>query len=283
MDLYQTLIGLADILKASVKIKLKNAKLMALPFISSSILVSLFDPNPISLACDMLLKESLFPVASSITTDFITKRPGIAENVPYLLTLFFGFFLSYFIISFFSMMAAIAVSADQKLSFKILRCWRRPFLTAFYTTVFALGYVYSALYVATPLPVFSDLSNLKDAVLFSAAAYIFYLYLSSVWILSLVVSVVEEDDSAGGIAALGKSAEIINAHKIHAFFINILVNLICFAVYFGSNLIINVGKHRMIYGVLLVSFSCYMRIFTFVAYTVLYFRAMELRLSSDVS
>lgn len=93
------------------------------------------------------------------------------------------------------MMAAITVSSDsninddnnklslKELSLRILRSWTRPFLTAFYTTIFALGYAYSDFYMATPLPVFKDLSNLKDAVLLFVAAYNFYLYLSSVWAL----------------------------------------------------------------------------------------------------
>lgn len=104
----------------------------------------------------------------------------------------------------------------KEFSSRILKSLRRPIATGFYTTLFVIGYVYSVIYLEGPL--LSNLSSNPFAVvgyglLFSMFAYIIYLYMSSVWILGLVVSVLDEECS--GLVALGKSSAMIKNYRFN--------------------------------------------------------------------
>ncbi|KAG8372505.1 hypothetical protein BUALT_Bualt12G0073100 [Buddleja alternifolia] len=123
--------------------------------------------------------------------------------------------------------------------------------------------------MATPTLMSPNMFILGLSVLFGGVAYVFYLYLSSVWLLGLVVSVVGEESC--GIEALGKSAKIIKGQKVNGFLLNIVLNLVSLGVYLGSKMITS----EKICGLFLVNCSCLVKILTFVAYTVLYFWAKE--------
>ncbi|KAI3444081.1 hypothetical protein Pfo_000746 [Paulownia fortunei] len=290
MDFYQ-FFGFAVILKESIKLLCKNGKLMVLvttlSLVFSSIFFLFFDFSSFSLMRDMLAKESLIPISSSNSAEFVSQLSGIKENFPHLLTVYVTFVLSYFTITFLSMMATVIVSAEsynsknlslKELSLGIVKSWTRPFLTGFYTTIFVIGYVFFVISMATPLLVYSKTSILGAAVLFGVVAYIFYLYLSSVWIMSLVVSVVDQESC--GIEALGKSAEIMKGQKMNGFLLNIVFNLVSLGVYLGSKMIRGEKywiSDEKISGLFLVNCSCLVKILTFVAYTVLYFRGKESR------
>ncbi|KAL0288522.1 UNVERIFIED_CONTAM: hypothetical protein Sangu_2654400 [Sesamum angustifolium] len=121
--------------------------------------------------------------------------------------------------------------------------------------------------MASPFLISSSMSMLGAAVLLWAGAYGFYLYLCSVWILSLVVSVVDEDRSCG-VEALGRSAVVMKGQRVSAFFVNVVCSVITLGVYFGSRM----TRGEKVCGLVLVNGSCLVKIFTFVAYTVLYCR-----------
>lgn len=169
----------------------------------------------------------------------------------------------------------------KELSSRILKSLRRPIATGFYTTLFVIGYVYSVIYLAGPL--LSNLSSdpfdvLGYGLLFSVFAYIIYLYMASVWILGLVVSVLDEESS--GLVALGKSSAMIKKYRFTGFFLNIFLNLMTLALFIGLKIV--KGDNNWLSdnpsirsGLYLVNCSCLVKIFSFVAYTVLYFKCKE--------
>ncbi|XP_011070157.2 uncharacterized protein LOC105155871 [Sesamum indicum] len=268
------------ILKESIKLLAKNLKLTlfitTLSLLSSSIFFIVFDFSSLSLARDMLAKESLIPISSSNSAEFTTHLSRINHNFPYLLAVYVVFVLSYLIITLTSTVAIIIVSSESyynkslsltELSSRIAKSWTRTLVTGFYTTVFVIGYVFFAISWASPFLASSSMSMLGAAVLLWAGAYGFYLYLCSVWILSLVVSVVDEDRSCG-VEALGRSAVVMKGQRVSAFLVNVVCGLITLGVFFGSRM----TRGEKICGLVLVNGSCFVKIFTFVAYTVLYCR-----------
>ncbi|KAL7137996.1 hypothetical protein ABFS83_10G132600 [Erythranthe nasuta] len=282
------------ILKESIKILFKNGKLMllvtALSLISTSIFFSIFDFSSFSLMRDMLAKECLIPISSSNSAEFSSNLSQMKENFPRLLAVYLAFILSYFTVTFLPMLTSIIVTSEshnnknlslQDFSLGFAKSWTRPCRTGFYTSIFVIGYVFLVISMVTPLLAYSNLLSMLVVVIFYGLfAYIFYLYLSSVWIMSLVVSVVDQENC--GVGALGKSAAIMKGQKMTAFVLNVVLNLVNLGVYLGSKMIRVKGggkywifDEKIISGLILVNGSCLVRIFTFVIYTVLYFRGKE--------
>ncbi|XP_073137899.1 uncharacterized protein [Henckelia pumila] len=191
------------------------------------------------------------------------------------------------------MIAAVIVTSEscnnktlslKELTSRILKSWRRPIATGAYTTVFVIGYVYLAIYLAGPLLSNSSSDTfvaLGYGLLGSIFAYVVYLYVSSVWILGLVVSVVDDEGSCG-LVALGKSSAMIKNHRFNGFFLNIFLNLMTLASFIGLK-IVKGGDNwladdtSILSGLYLVNCSCLVKMYTFVAYTVLYFKCKENR------
>ncbi|GER52657.1 glyceraldehyde-3-phosphate dehydrogenase 1 [Striga asiatica] len=279
------------ILKESVKLLIKNGKIMALvtalSLFSFSVFSLLFDLPPSSLTQDMLARESLIPILSSNSSEFSNYLSRIKNKFPLLApTLYIVLVFSYSLVTFLSTIATVIVSAEshkgnvnfsaKELCSSTMKSCIGSFVTGFYTTILVIGYVFLVLTINAPLRMSSNMSTLGWAVLFTFFAYVFYLYLSSIWILSLVVSVVDRDCS--GIRALGKSAEIIKGQELSGFLLNVVMNLASWGVYLGS-MNIKSGTHwisnEKIKGLISVGFTCLVWVLNFVVYTVLYFRGKE--------
>lgn len=95
-------------------------------------------------------------------------------------------------------------------------------------------------------------------MVYSVAAGVVYLYVSGVWIMSLVVSVVDED--GGGIGALGKSAEILEGRKLDVFLLNVFFNIVCIVALIGWRVVMELEGGVKIWGLLLVSFYSLIRV-----------------------
>lgn len=271
------------ILKESTKLVYKNIKMMllvtTLSLVLSSIFFLIFDFSSFSLFRDMLARESLIPISSSNSSELASHLSEINENFLHVLTFYLSFVLSYFIVNLLPTIAAVIVSSEyykstnlslKELSSRIAKSCMRACQTGFYTTIFVIGYVFLVISMATPLLAYSKLlSILVYVILFGVFAYIFYLYLSSVWIMSLVVSIIDEESC--GTEALGKSAVIMKGQKWNGFLLNIVLNLVSLGVYLGSKMV----RSEKICGLVLVNGSCLVRIVTFVMYTVVYYRDKE--------
>ncbi|CAI9787433.1 unnamed protein product [Fraxinus pennsylvanica] len=271
--------GFLITLQETVKLLPRNGKLLfsvtIISLLLSSIFFLIFNFSSFSLMRDMLPKESLFPMTSSNSAEFATKLMGIKENFPLVLATYIAFVLSYLIISFFSTINTVSVSAMsynfktltlKELTSKFVKSCPRMFITGFYTTILVAGFTFFAISLGTPLLMSSDLDILGSAILLGILAYIFYLYISVAWIMAIVVTVHEEEIC--GIQALGKSAEIVKGNRLNGFILNIFLNLLSLGIYLGSKMI----QGQTFSGLFLVIFSCLVKILTFVIYTVFYFQ-----------
>lgn len=274
------------IMKETLKLFGKNTKLMALvtslSMISYSIFFSIFSSSSnFFFLHDMIVKESMVPIVTSVVFKFVgdaTKTTN--DGLPT------AFVPLYFIITFFSKTAAVAVSSHSlngvsltltDLPSSVVKSSVRPLVTAFYTTVSVAGFECLALYVAIPLLAASlDSSNVAAraaAVAYGIAAAVLYMHVCSVWIMALVVSVVEE--GGGGVAAFGKAAEMMKGRRLEAFLLNFLFSFLVYFFVLIGWILMSFGDHGKIWGLFLVNFCCVIRVLNFVAYTVLYFRGKE--------
>lgn len=297
----------STILSESIKLLPKNGKLMAFIAIFSAFLyssfVSLFVYSTQSLVVDMVAtsQQSFMPDPSSFDPDSFnsadpssfTPKMGfnpaqitgqldhLREDFAILLAVEIAFILAFSIISFFSAISAILVSAmsysAKNLSLKelfsmIWRTWTRPLITSFYVSGLVIGYFVVVVMLAATLLMCPNFSTFWVAILLGIPAFIFYLYLLVPWALSIVVSVVEE--GFYGMEALGKAAALVKGKRLHGFLLNIFYSLVVLIISQGYKMILhNKGFVNLaICGLLLVSAFCFVKIFMVVAYTVFYFQ-----------
>lgn len=230
---------------------------------------------------DMIVaKESMLPIVSSLVFKIVSDVTKTTNDLPS------AFVPLYFIITFLSTSTAVTVTSHSSngssltlrdLPSSVVKSSGRTLVTALYTTVSVVGFECLALYMAIPLLGSSlrssNVAARVAAVVYCGAAAGLYTYVCGVWILALVVSVVEED--GGGIAAFGKSAEIMKGRRLDAFLLNFLFGFFTYFVVFVSWILMMGGDDWKIWGLFLVNFCCLIRVFTFVAFTVFYFRGKE--------
>lgn len=230
---------------------------------------------------DMIVaKESMLPIFSSLIFKIVSDVTKTTNDLPS------AFVPLYFIITFLSTSAAVTVTSHSSngssltlrdLPSSVVKSSGRTLVTALYTTVSVVGFECLALYMAIPLLGSSlrssNVAARVAAVVYGGGAAGLYTYVCGVWILALVVSVVEED--GGGIAAFGKSAEIMKGRRLDAFLLNFLFGFFTYFVVFVSWILMMGGDDWKIWGLFLVNFCCLIRVFTFVAFTVFYFRGKE--------
>ncbi|KAL3535309.1 hypothetical protein ACH5RR_003770 [Cinchona calisaya] len=290
MEFLEVLSSVAVILDESIKLLPKNGKLVALITTFSLLLLSasflIFSFSSKFLLDDMLAKQSSFTTSSSSNpADYTTILSSIMEDFRLVVVVNVSYVLSTFIIKLFPETAIVILSAmsytGKTLSFKelllkVIRSWIRPFVTGFFTTLFAVGYFFFATAVASPMLVFSGTFFRPIAILIGGIAYVFSLYLSVVWVMALVISVIEEN--CYGIKALGKAEALVKGKKLDGFIINIGFNLISLILFQGFRSIIGekwMGTHMTVFWLLLVNWSCLQMIFLLVTYTVLYFHCKK--------
>ncbi|CAN4084319.1 unnamed protein product [Withania somnifera] len=289
MELCKFLITLLRILKESIQLIPKNGKIMGLItlfyLLFTSIFFLFFKFTSDSLLRDMFIKESFIPISSINGSSLSNYLSRIEKNFKLVLAIDLSFFFSYLFISIFFTNTIILISFtsyyNKSLSFKdlgikiFIRSCIRLFFTMFYTTIIVIGYFFFCFSRSTPFFVSSNnLYDFSKIIIFSIFAYIFYLYLSVVWVMALVVSIVEEDYY--GVMALGKSGKIIKGNEMKGFILNILFNLLALIIFQGSRVVKEKWSLNEKYSMLiLVNGSCLLKVFELLNYTVLYFHCKK--------
>ncbi|XVF47744.1 hypothetical protein PTKIN_Ptkin03bG0135500 [Pterospermum kingtungense] len=178
--------------------------------------------------------------------------------------------------------ASALIHGGKKISIKNLvsrtiRSFKGPLVTCFYSIIFDFGYLCLCLVTLLPFELIlgvgddGQVTSSPSTILLSIPAAVFYTYLTVVWNLAFVISVVEEKY---GIEALGKAAQIVKGMKLQGFILNLLLTILslillqCFRL-MNSN-------HSQVIGIviaMLVPSSIHMvNMFWCTAYTVLYYR-----------
>ncbi|KAL7228036.1 hypothetical protein ACSBR1_022832 [Camellia fascicularis] len=278
------------ILRESIKVLAKNGQFMAtittVSILLNSLLlfINIFSTKPV--IHDLLSKETLLLLAGPGSPGFADLLLGVKIDVRTIIGIESATLLASLIISLFSMVSTILVSAiayqDKALSFndflsRLTRSCVRPFITSFHITIYLLGYYFFVLVLLIPLVVFCDHPFTLKAISisFGIVALIFWTYLSVVWVLALVISVLEEN--CYGIGALGKAGGLIKGKRLHGFALNFFVLLASIVVVQCSRMIRDPKSlsTQMIIGFFLTVFSGLVTMFHYLTYTVLYFQCKK--------
>ncbi|XP_015081187.2 uncharacterized protein LOC107024716 [Solanum pennellii] len=287
MEFFCKFFGFVRILKESIQLIPKNGKIMGLITIFyllfTSIFFLFFKFTSDSLLRDIFIKESFIPISSINGSSLSNLLSSINKNLKLVLAIDFSLIFSYLFISIFSTNTIILISSisyyNETLNFKdlgikILKSCKRLIFTMFYTTIIVIGYFFFCFSMATPFLATSNLYDFSMVIIFAIIAYIIYLYLSIVWVMALVVSIVEEGNY--GVMALGKARKIIKGNEMKGFILNIVFNLLALIIFWGTQIIIkkwSVNKKNSMF--ILVSGSCLLKVFELVNYTVLYFNCKK--------
>ncbi|KAL5548949.1 hypothetical protein UlMin_004180 [Ulmus minor] len=164
----------------------------------------------------------------------------------------------------------------EDLQVRIIKTWKRTFVTLFYTTLLDLGYAFFVLAFFLPLVMISNskITITCFSILIFILAVLFRLYLATVWTLALVVSILEEK---GGIEALGKAGQLVKGLELKGFFLKLMFETIYYVMLMLFMWISN--KQSFFFTVLLslvfLKFFCLVKMFSFVVFTVFYFESKK--------
>ncbi|CAL5328444.1 unnamed protein product [Camellia sinensis] len=287
-------LGFVGILKESIKLLLrsKNGKLIAtittISILLNSVLSSSLILSTRPFIGDLLAKQALLylPTQNSSDTDPADMFVDIKHDIRILLVVEFAFFLASFTVSLFSISSMILASAvtyyGKSLSFKDLcsrffKLFVRPLVTFLqfkltvisYIIVFVLALMFSLAIVGTDHLFTLILINIALCVLTS----IFWIYLSVLWSLAMVISVIEE--SCYGIQALRKASRLVKGRRLQGFALN-LVFALPMVIVFMVTMMIGDKKSQIVMVLVMTVFSSLVMVFQWMSFTVLYFQCKKI-------
>ncbi|XP_071740644.1 uncharacterized protein [Rutidosis leptorrhynchoides] len=229
-----------DLLKSPFKILSQNGKLMAITSTIYLIIYSLSfilytkSTNPIIF--DSIIKIMTLMSTPPGTPEYTKLMVAIREDIGIFLAILLAYFVFYFFVVLFAQTTVIiisscyyndtTISSFKDLKFKVSKTWTRPFVTSFYIQLLASGYTsFFFLPLLVPILVLFDHRIILIAflIIFYLVFITFYFYLSVVWSLAVVVSIVED---TYGLLALGKARELVKNNRLNGFLLNILFALL---------------------------------------------------------
>ncbi|KAL6012303.1 hypothetical protein ACLOJK_002783 [Asimina triloba] len=193
-----------------------------------------------------------------------------------------------FAVLFFSLIAVVCLSAMaytgkhltlKELILTIRRSWKQPLITALLVFLLSARYgLVAIVFMDLIAAATSGILLVVLSLLVSLPASLLCAYLSTIWMLGLVISVVEEDCYA--MRALEKAGQIIKGRKLQGFLLMLLLYIMAVAIYLAylctMNIIIKgqtVG--RWVATIIMVCLECLVLILMFVVSTVFYYECTK--------
>nr|GEY32160.1 dual specificity protein kinase [Tanacetum cinerariifolium] len=165
----------------------------------------------------------------------------------------------------------------QELLLKIKKSWKKPISTSFYMIIIIMG-----LFFACSLSI-----GIVTIIAVDSWAYLFYgvlcvsvlvlwFYVCALWIMSLVVSILE---NIGGLGAIGRARELMNGKKVQATKMMLLLSLTYGVVHLMKTSLLSGNLNKWSRLAISIPFDngmlCALRILSFVAFTVFYHECKE--------
>ncbi|XP_058113319.1 uncharacterized protein LOC131256444 [Magnolia sinica] len=268
------------IIKESSKLTWKNKKLMF------SLTLIMIPPYTILALFNDTLVNRLMKGLDSNASPFCpepcdpslqnTSLDQIGKSLRILAALEFGCLFTYWVITLALMVTTIYVTATtvgiDLTGHKILAMSRRTLkqsaITWLYVFLFSISYVGGSLllmWVVVP----GGGVFISFAMLMSLVFVLLYIFLNAVWMVSIVVSVVDED--CYGMAALAEAGEIIRGRRIQGFVLMLLAIALSVAFFMASSF-----TATTVFQLMLLSLACPLKLFTFVSFTVFYYECRKI-------
>ncbi|XP_047306398.1 uncharacterized protein LOC124909805 [Impatiens glandulifera] len=292
------LFGFVGILRETFRILLsKNGKLIAVITFISMFFSLLFSIGHIlftvRLKEDIIEKGVLIMLSGPMDPESADLITFIGKDIGILLLVSWAFFISNIILSVFTMVSTTFVSArfyqeKEKTSFsfkelllKVNGSIFRPTLTLFYILLMCIGLFSLAFSLLVLLSLFIDLFTTLKAIAIATSIIVLtiWLYLSVVFRLAMVISVLDERFS--GIQALGKAGGLVKKKRLDGFVLNLLFAAALIAVdvpYIRMRIDIQSASVviQVIIGAIVVVFSEFVAVFEHMSYTALYFECKRI-------
>ncbi|PSS21064.1 Potassium/sodium hyperpolarization-activated cyclic nucleotide-gated channel 1 like [Actinidia chinensis var. chinensis] len=281
--------GFVAILRESIKVLSKNGHAMATIAALSILLHSLLlFTNVFTIKAvihDLVAKETLLLLIFAQGPRLTDLLVGFKKDIRIILGVESAILVVSSLVSLVSMGATIIVSSTSKNNLtskhmmlsRLARSCVRSLVTTFHIALFLVGYIILVLAMLILIRFFTDRPfALKFvSILFGIVASLSWIYLSVVWLLGLVVSVIEE--SCYGIEALGRAGGLVKGKRLHGFALNFLFAMASVLVFEGCRMIIDRNSLlcQIILGVLLIVFYCLVSMFQYMTFTVLYFQCKK--------
>ncbi|XP_058113158.1 uncharacterized protein LOC131256125 [Magnolia sinica] len=273
------MLDLIGILKESLKIPLKNLKLMV-----SVMLLLLIPFSLLALNHDLVAGPFLIEIEdqeSDSGWNFSTSR--VQKDIRILVGLESVYFIAFCVLIPFTMTATMYASATtytgkhlslMDVCLKIIEIWKRPMITWLYVLLITAVYAFIVVMVFVAFALITNGGTLIAMIgLVSLPAMIFFVYLAAVWMLGLVISVVEED--CYGMKAIKKAVYLIKGRKLQGFGLMMVLALLIapISVLFSLNTIEDDIEPvvRLAIGAIETVLASILKLFAFVVYTVFYY------------
>ncbi|KAK9076795.1 hypothetical protein SSX86_005129 [Deinandra increscens subsp. villosa] len=283
-----------ELLIAPLKIISQYGKLMAITATLYLILYSIafilgilsIKPSLLDLTLNLMNLDSVSP----FTPEFNKLLAAIAEDTGIFLGIKAAYAVLFFFVALFAQTAIIIIASyyysghdlsPKELLLKVSKTWTRPFFTSMWVQLLALGYTSFFLFafMVPSLVLFKHPFILIIVLFFLAILFVtLYIYLSVVWSLGVVVSVVED---SYGFSALGKARELVNGNRVYGF----LLNLFCILVLLVLNLIIGSilsPSMPIVVGVIQTLLIAVIGMFQYLAYTGFYYQCKNNGMTKSV-
>ncbi|EEF29166.1 conserved hypothetical protein [Ricinus communis] len=290
------LLGFAGVLRDALKVFCKNGRIMAsvalFTLLTKSILYLSITFSTKPLITDLLVERNLLHVTTPNTPEFTNILAHIRKDFK----IFYGLECIYVILDAVTFLlsatatilaAAIIHGGKDDLSLKNLllrttRSWKRPLVTSIYTTLFGLVYLF--LYAAILFGITRIIKTLiispvtvfflgVASVFLSVSGIVFFVYLSAIWTLAIVVSAVEE---IRGIEAVIKATEISKGMNLQGISLKLLF-IISSCLLSGILMMLkdpSLTLHRIVALVIINSHGL-LWMYLFAAFTVFYYRCKK--------
>ncbi|KAL6012298.1 hypothetical protein ACLOJK_002777 [Asimina triloba] len=288
MDSPSMPLGVFGILREAFKTPSRNGKLFLLIAISFFIPVYLLslvvDLAVQPFAKDILMKASLMGNMNVPNNpDYEKQSMEIFKDGAIIFLESVVFLLVSSLISLLARTATILTSAavykgkhltDMGLAVKIRNMWKRPVITWFYILLFNFLFLVliSGLYGVVVLTAKASLPLAAVALVLEIAVVLYYFYLTVVWDLSVVVSVLEPENY--GIRGVEKASKLINGRKIKGCILYVLITAVGLVmgllIGFGGKYLPQGQATKLGIGLISEIVSCISAMFMGVALTLFY-------------
>ncbi|KAJ4953188.1 hypothetical protein NE237_030020 [Protea cynaroides] len=292
MDLYSELSDIVGILREALKILLRSGRLIA-----STTLVTLI-PNSLLflsnifaiklLVFDLFSKSLLLRTTDPFAMDFFQLFLCIKEDIQVLSWVKLIFFLSYSLVTLFSLLALLFSSMAyhygknfelKKFLLRIGSTWPMPLTTWVYITLMGVCYTLLLAGLIGLLMVISDglAASVFACTVLAILSISLFLHSAVVWMSGLVISVAEE--SCYGIETLERAEELMEGGTaLHGLALNLMsmvtavvILIACQLITFNQTLVT-----LFIIGLVIINMVCLMKIFSFMAHMVFYYQCKKI-------
>ncbi|KAL8208673.1 hypothetical protein R6Q57_008085 [Mikania cordata] len=160
---------------------------------------------------------------------------------------------------------------------KLKKSWKKPTVTSFYMVLFTMGFFFVCFFCVGMVSVFA--TGTCAYVLYGVVGLsiaVLWIYISALWMMSLVVSVLED---VGGLGAIVRAREMMKGEKVKTSVLVLLFYVAYGVVHWMTSAIVsqNLEKwSRMVISIAMTNgLLCALKLFSYVVFTIFYHEQKE--------